>query len=476
MACSLTDPGGCLADLAGSAAGSIANSAFSDIAKDFGNAADSAVNWLWAQIGGATAISLTGSAMTRDLAIVTTLAAVVATGLFAIQIIASVLRHDGRGLARAVKGLLVAFLGSVAAIATTSLLLASVDALSAGFVQAATGDSTQQMGTRILSATAITAAGNPAVVLVLALIVLGAVIVVWGAMMVRKLLIIVAAVFAPLAFAGATSDISTSWVRKWIETMVALVVSKLILVIVFVIGLGVLTDGLGEATGPSANASATQSVTQTIIGALILLMGGFAPFLAIKLVHFGGEHFAQLHGHAQASLAGAHSVAAAPQKAQRLAAGFGTIGAGSAGGSRASGSGGSSTSWGNPTSSIKESASGLTGSGSGAASSSVGAVAGSGMAAAAGGAGVAAGVAGAAKEVLDGQIAHVNDASSGVQTGSAASPATPANGSPTSGRPTSPRSSLAASSSPVAPVPSASPRSEGIETPPPVTPPPPKVP
>ena len=249
MGCSLTDPAGCLADLAGNAAGSIADSAFSDIAKDFGNAAGDAVNWLWGQISGATAVSLTGSAMTRDLAIVSTLAVVVATGLFLIQIIASVLRRDGSGLARAVKGLLVAFMGSVAAIAVTTLLLAAVDALSAGFVQAATGDSMSQMGTAILSATAITAATNPAIVLVLALIVLGAVIVVWGAMMVRKLLIIVTAVFAPLAFAGATADISTAWVRRWIETMVALIVSKLILVIIFVIGLGVLTDGLGESTG-----------------------------------------------------------------------------------------------------------------------------------------------------------------------------------------------------------------------------------
>ena len=176
----------------------------------------------------------------------TTLAVVVATGLFVIQVIASVLRRDGSGLARALKGLLVAFVGSVAAIAVTTLLLAAVDALSAGFVQVATGDSMSTMGTAILSATAITAIANPAVALLLALVVLGAVIFVWGAMMVRKLLIIVAAVFAPLAFAGATSDISTSWVRKWIETMVALVVSKLILVIIFVIGLGVLTDGLGE--------------------------------------------------------------------------------------------------------------------------------------------------------------------------------------------------------------------------------------
>ena len=412
MACSLTDPGGCLADLAGGAAKSIADSAFGGIANDFGNAADSAVNWLWGQISGATAISLTGPAMVRDLAIVTTLAAVVATGLFVIQIIASVLRQDGAGLARAVKGLLVAFMGSVAAIAVTSLLLAAVDALSAGFVEAATGGSVHQMGTRILSATSITAAGNPAVVLVLALIVLGAVIVVWGAMMIRKLLIIVAAVFAPLAFAGATADISTSWVRKWIETMVALVVSKLILVIIFVIGLGVLTDGLGESTGTGTNASATQSITQTVIGALILLMGGFAPFLAIKLVHFGGDHFAQVHSHAQASLAGAHSVAAAPQKAQKMAGQFGAIGGASSpgssgrGASPTSGSGPSSSNGGSPTLPASPSPGSRASWGAGGAAG--------GGAAVAGAAAVAVGAASAAKRSAVTKVARVGEESSGV--------------------------------------------------------------
>jgi hypothetical protein len=416
VACSLTDPGGCLADLAGSAAGSIADSAFSDIAKDFGNAADSAVNWLWGQISGATAISLSGTAMTRDLAIVATLAVVVATGLFIIQIISSVLRRDGAGLARAVKGLLIAFVGSVAAIAITSLLLTAVDVISAGFVQAATGDSVQQMGSKILATTAVTSAGNPAVVLVLALIVLGAVVVVWGAMMVRKLLIIVAAVFAPLAFAGATSDISTSWVRKWIETMVALIVSKLILVIIFVIGLGVLTDGLGESVGPSANASATQSITSTIIGALILLMGGFAPFLAIKLVHFGGEHFEQMHGHARGAVAGAQSLAAAPQKAQRMAGAAGGVSSklpNGSGGAPATSSAGVSTS------------AGSAGTGSSAAAGSSAAVAGP--------VGVAVGAAGAAKGALEKKVAQVGEASSDTQRpattrmhGSQTSPSPPA--------------------------------------------------
>ena len=419
MGCSLTDPVGCLSDLAGSAASSIADSAFNEIAKDFATAAGGAVNWLWRQISGATAVSLSGPAFTHDLAIVGTLAVAVATGLFLVQIVASVLRRDGGGLARGVKGLLVAFLGSVAAIAITTLLLAAVDSLSAGFVQVATGGSIQQMGSAILTATSIAAVANPAVMLLLALIVLGAAVVVWGAMMVRKLLIIVAAVFAPLAFAGATADISTSWVRKWIEMMVALIVSKLVLVIIFVIGLGVLTDGLGETAG----ASATQTVTQTIIGALILLMGGFAPWLAIKLVHFGGDQFQTVHGHVRAATAGAQTVAAAPQKVHNMTARFGGSPGAGANGSGSHGSGGSPG--GGQVGTSKPAGPGRSpgAGGAGAAASSAtgnGAVASASGAGAAGPVGVAVAVGAAAKGTADRQAAHVSEVAS--SAGSANSP------------------------------------------------------
>ena len=418
MGCSLTDPVACLSDLAGSAASSIADSAFNEIAKDFATAAGDAVNWLWRQISGATAISLSGPAFTHDLAIVGTLAVVVATGLFLVQIIASVLRRDGGGLARGVKGLLVAFLGSVAAIAITTLLLAAVDSLSAGFVQVATGDSIQQMGSAILTTTSVAAVANPAAMLLLALVVLGAAVVVWGAMMVRKLLIIVAAVFAPLAFAGATADISTTWVRKWIEMMVALIVSKLVLVIIFVIGLGVLTDGLGETSG----ASATQTITQTIIGALILLMGGFAPWLAIKLVHFGGDQFQQVHGHAQAATAGARTVAAAPQKVQTLTTRFGATSGASAKGSGSHGPSGSPG--GRQGGTSKPAGPGRSPGTAGVAGASSatgnGAVAGASGASAAGPVGVAVAAGAAAKGAADRQAAHVSQVSS--SAGSATSP------------------------------------------------------
>jgi hypothetical protein len=135
---------------------------------------------------------------------------------------------------------------------------------------------------------------------------------VWGALMIRKMLIIISAVFAPIAFSGATADVTNGWVRKWIEFTVALVASKLVLVIMFMIGLSVL-DGAGSTGG------VTNNVTNLAIGSLILLMGGFAPWVAIKMVHFAGDSFHQVHSQAQSAHAGRQAVTSAPQKVANLA-------------------------------------------------------------------------------------------------------------------------------------------------------------
>jgi type IV secretion system protein TrbL len=318
MACGITDPVGCVGDVFGGAARSVADSAFSAIAHDFGQAADSVVKWLWKQTSAATTVSLGGKGFATDLAITASIAATIGLGLFAIQIVASVVRREPGGLARAGRGLLVAFVAGAAAIAVVNLLLAAVDDLSAGVVQVATGGSINQMGNRILAAGALSGVSNPAAVILLSLVVVAATVVVWAALMVRKLLIIVAAVFAPIAFAGSLADITAAWVRRWIETMVALVVSKLILVLIFAVGLGVLVDGVGES--PQAGVGhVTETVTQTVTGALILVMAGFAPWLAIKLVHFAGDSFHTIHAHAGAVHAGAATVASAPQRMNAMA-------------------------------------------------------------------------------------------------------------------------------------------------------------
>ena len=311
------DPISGLGALLGGAAKSLAGDAFQSIAKDFATAAGKAATWLWQQIGSSTAVSLGGPGFDRLLAIVMGIAIVVGMGLFVVQIIQSVLRRDTAGLARAGKGLLIAFLGGAAAIGVTDLLLHAVDALSNGVVEAATGGSISRLGQHIMVTGAITSLTNPAAMLLLALIVIGAIVFIWAALMIRKLLLVIAAVFAPIAFAGSLADISTGWVKKWIEGMAALIASKLILVIMLLVGYYMLTRNLGAVGAggvAGGNPTGTQAVTQVAGGGLVLLLAAFAPWVALKTVHFAGDHMAQLHAHATSATAGATTAIAAPQK------------------------------------------------------------------------------------------------------------------------------------------------------------------
>ena len=112
---------------------------------------------------------------------------------------------------------------------------------------------------------------------------------VWAAMMTRKMMILIAAVLAPLAFSGATADITRSWVRRWIEFVAAMIVSKLLLVIILSVGVAVL-NGAGQA-----GSEPTQVFTQLSAGSLILLMGGLAPWVAIRMFHFAGDSLYAAH-------------------------------------------------------------------------------------------------------------------------------------------------------------------------------------
>jgi type IV secretion system protein TrbL len=336
MSCSITDPLGCLS----SAAKSVAGDAFSAIAHDFAKAADSTINWLWGQLTQATSVQLGGPGFDLDLAIVATITGVVAVGLFVIQLTLSVLRRDHGGLARAVKGLFVAFIAGGVAIGITNLALAATDSLSAGVVKMAMGSDMSQMGDKLLSSTAILSVGNPAGMFLLAIVAIAASVIVWAALVVRKALIVVSAIFAPLAFAGSLADITVGWTRKWIEVMAALIISKLVLVLIFIVGWGILNGKAGQD-----GSGATQSVTQTATGLLILTLAGFAPWMSLKLVHFGEDHFHRLHVLAGSSTAGARASAAVPQKVaawKATAASFGASSAAKAAGGASGAASGSS--------------------------------------------------------------------------------------------------------------------------------------
>jgi type IV secretion system protein TrbL len=296
----------------GEAAASAANDAFSNIAGWFGKAASQATTWLWAEIGSATSVNLDSPQLGADLLATSAIAVVLSLALFLVQVITSVLRREPSGLARAVKGLVVALVASVFALSVTRILLGVVDSLSEGVVNYTMGTNIAGLGTQ-LAMVNIEGVANPAIVLLFSLVILAAVVVVWAAMVIRKMMIIIAAVLTPLAFSGATADFTRGWVRRWVEFMAAMIASKLLLVIIFMIGVSVM-----EGAGASAHPGPGQQLTQLATGSLILLMGGFAPWVAIKMFHFTGDVLGSAHSYVAQAPSGARTVLAAPQKVNAI--------------------------------------------------------------------------------------------------------------------------------------------------------------
>jgi hypothetical protein len=290
-----------------------ATDAFSSMARSFASAAGSAVSWLWTQLNDATAVNLSSPGVQRDLLATGAIAVVVCLGLFVIQVITAALRREPGGLVRAVTGLGVALVASGFAIAATRLLLAAVDQLCDGVVQYAAGTDLNGLGTRFAIAQSLAQIANPAGLFLFAMLILAAVVVVWGALMIRKLLVIVAAVMTPLAFAGAAADITRGWVRRWIEFTAALIAAKLLLVVMLLVGLSVF-QGAGLVTGSGQQATSAQAGTQLAAGAVLLLMAGFAPWIAIRMFHFAGDALHAAHSQASAARSGVQTVVAAPRK------------------------------------------------------------------------------------------------------------------------------------------------------------------
>ncbi len=311
MSCAWYNPasyGSCAGDVAKSAA----RDAFGSIAQSFGQAADHAIGWLWMQLDAATAVHLGGQRFDLELGLTMEITGSVAVALFVIQVIQSVLRREPSGLTRAAKGLVVAFIAGGSAVAVVNLLLGATDGLSGGVVKAATGTDLAGLGRLVLGSSALTGSvSGSAALLLLSLACILATVIVYAALVVRKVLIVATAVFAPLAFAGSIADISVAWTRRWIETTTALIASKLILVLIFISGYGILIDGAKSASG------STGKVTQVISGVLVLFVAGLAPFMALRIVRFTGEQAHQLRFIATSTV-GAVAVGRVAERAARL--------------------------------------------------------------------------------------------------------------------------------------------------------------
>ena len=385
--------------VAGKAAASLISAPFDWLAQAVGGAAKWLFEAVWKVFDQTTLVDVTSPQYVGVYNILFGIAVFVMLLFFCLQLITGLVHRDPTALSRAALGLAKSVLGSFVVITLTALALQIVDQLCTGIIQAA-GQTTESMGDKIALLAAglvginIAAPGVGAIITIfLAGLAVTAAAIVWFSLLVRKALLLVAIVFAPLAFSGASWDSTKGWISKWAMFVVALICSKFVLVVMFLVAITQVSKPIDADLA---------SISDPIAGVVLMAMGAFAPYLTYKFISFVGfdmYHAIGAEQDAKQSLNRPIPMPGKPQGAEPkkvLDGGDNTSGSGgNSGGGSGSGKAPPPPKTPNPS----------PGGASGAASSSGGAAAGGSAGAGAGGAGAGAAAGPAAAAVVAAEVA-----------------------------------------------------------------------
>jgi type IV secretion system protein TrbL len=272
-------------DVAGEAAGSLVSAPFDYLAQAMGNAAGWMFESVWTVFDSTTMVDVTSSEYTKVYDILFGVAVFVMLGFFMLQVTGGMIRREPAALSRAALGMAKSVLGSFVALTLLATALELTDQLCVGIVRAA-GTNMEEMGDRIallvagLGSISLAAPGAGAIVTIfIAGLAIGGAVIVWISLLVRKALLLIAIVFAPVALAGASWDHTRGWISRWAGFVLALILSKVVLVVIFL---------LATAQVSAPIDSDLASASEPIAGVVLMLMAAFAPYLTYKAISFMG--------------------------------------------------------------------------------------------------------------------------------------------------------------------------------------------
>lgn len=400
-------------DTVGQGAATLIAAPFDWLAQAMGGAAAWLFEAVWAVFDTTTLVDVSDPGYVGVYNILFGVAVFVVLIFFCLQLITGLIHRDPTALTRAALGAAKSILGSFVAIGLTGLLLEITDQLAVGIVQA-TGNTMESIGDRITLLAAgfaginIAAPGVGAIVTIfLAGLAISAAAIVWFSLLIRKALLLVAIVFAPIALAGFSWDATKGWFGKWATFVIALILSKLVLVVIFLVA-------ITQVSAPIELDLA--SISDPIAGVVLMFIAAFAPYMTYKFVTFIGfdmYHSMSAEQEAKSALNRPVPVPSAPKTngAKKV-----LDGAGDKGGGAAPSSGGTP-----PAASTASTGSGGAAAGGGAvATSGAGAgTAGGGAGAAGAGAGAGAAAAGPAAAVVIGAQVAKAAATAGPKLGGA---------------------------------------------------------
>jgi hypothetical protein len=300
-------------DAVGEGAATLVSAPFDWLASTMGQAAGWLIEAMWAVFDSTTLVDVQSPGYLNVYNLLFGIGVFIVLLFFCFQLILGLIRREPAALARAALGAAKAVLGSFIVITLTATALEIVDQLCIGVVQAA-GETTATMGDKIALLTAglttinIAAPGVGAIVTIfLAGLMICAVAVVWFSLLIRKALLLVAIVLAPIAFAGAAWDVTRGWIGKWAAFVVALIISKLVLVVVFLIAITQVSTPI------EADLSA---VTEPISGIVLLFIAAFAPYMVYRFISFLGFDLYHAMGSEQEAKSAVNRPVPVPSKPQ----------------------------------------------------------------------------------------------------------------------------------------------------------------
>jgi type IV secretion system protein TrbL len=291
------DPGGgSLCDVPGIAgvcdfvsdpAGSVFAGPFVWLAEAVGDAAKWMVEAVWSVFAATTLVDITSDRYIEIYNILFGVAIFVVLIFFLLQLITGMIRRDPTALTTAVVGLARAVLGSFVVITLTATALETVDQICLGIISAA-GTSVEEMGAQLalliggLTVVSFASPGFGAIVVIfVGGLAIAATAIVWLSLLVRKALLLVGIVLAPIALSGTVWDHTRGWASKWASFVLALILSKLIVVVIFLVATTQVSTPIDLDLGLA-------SIADPLAGIVLLALAGFAPYLAFKFIGFIG--------------------------------------------------------------------------------------------------------------------------------------------------------------------------------------------
>lgn len=280
-------PGVTICNIVTDPIGSMFAGPFLWLAEAVGEAAKWMVESVWAVFDSTTLVDVTGDRYVSIYNILFGVAVFVVLIFFLLQLITGMIRRDPTALTQALLGLARAVLGSFVVITLTATALEIVDQLCVGIIQAA-GSSVEEMGaqlTLLIGGLTVLAPASPAVAAIIVIflggLAIAATVIVWLSLLVRKALLLVAIVLAPLALSGTVWEHTKGWASKWMSFVLALILSKLIVVVIFLVATTQVSAPIDFDLGVSA-------VADPLAGIVLLALAGFAPYIAFKFISFMG--------------------------------------------------------------------------------------------------------------------------------------------------------------------------------------------